>query len=321
MTHSTYRPTHEFSALRVGDISLDRVAIVGANQMLFLYEGSNDHYRSYSKFRKSQLIETGREWANLTAQRQSKSSDSLQVLSLFVPNPASCMPDLYPLPLPVCPTAAWTEMRRLLADDSGVLFCDELFTASLPENRSAANPWLRTDSHWSEFGSLIVVNAILDRLGVSPIMAQSVSTEPFFLSGDLGYRFGDEVGVSVMGSLFVDLPTPSCVYDSGNGSMDGASMGRRVEWRCPDAPLPSSLVVVGNSFAGTGLSRNHLTYWLSRVFQRTVFLHGASVPTDVVETYQPDILLFQGLERFFGIVPVDAYTTEECERIYVPPTV
>ena len=93
-------------------------------------------------------------------------------------------------------------------------------------------------------------------------------------------------------------------------------MGRRVEWECEDAPLRASILVVGNSFSGTGLRRNDLVYWFSRLFRRTVFLQAASVPTDVLDVFRPDIVLFQGLERFMVLVPVDDYTAEQCEAVY-----
>lgn len=318
MTNSAYVPTEELLSLRQGDISQDRVAAVGGDHRLFLFQGSNDHFRSYAKIMEHPSRERGRAWANLTAQRQAKSSTAMQVLSLFVPNPASCMPDLYPLPLPVCPTPAFQEMRGLLKDDDGVLFCDELFEASTPDFRDEVNPWLPTDSHWSEFGALLVTNSLLRRLGVSPVDTHKIPIKTQFYSGDLGARFGERVGAFETQSLEFDLPNPECVYDSGSGSLDGAHMGRRVEWRCPGAPIASSILVVGNSFSGSGLVRLHLSYWLSRVFQRTVFLHGSSIPTDCGDRYRPDILLFQGLERFLEIVPVDAYTAEECERMYSP---
>lgn len=319
MSDLPFVPTRGLAELRVGDISLDRAVTVGLSEMLFLYQGSNRHYDSYSRFAESVSIECGRQWSNLTAERHSKHSSVTQMISLFVPNPASCLPDLYPLPLHACPTPAWSEMRRLLVDDDGVLFCDELFEASLPEQRHSAAPWIPVDSHWSEFGSLLVANALLRRLAVSPIEADRAEVLPRFTAGDLGSRFGEEVGVFVQRELRFDLPSPECVYDSGNGSMDGASMGRRIEWHCAAAPMNASLVVIGNSFAGTGLQRLHLVFWLSRVFRRTVFLHGSSIPTDILDVYRPDIILFQGLERFLGVVPVDVWSAEQCEAIYEKP--
>lgn len=319
MSDLPFVPTRGLTELRVGEISLDRAATVGATGMLFLYQGNNRHYDSYSRFTESVSIESGRQWSNLTAERHAKYSSVAQMISLFVPNPASCLPDLYPLPLPVCPTPAWSEMRRLLVDDDGVLFCDELFEASLPAHRHSAAPWIPVDSHWSEFGSLLVANALLRRLAVPAIEADRVEVAPRFTSGDLGSRFGEEVGVFVQRELCFDLPSPECVFDSGNGSLDGASMGRRVDWHCPAAPTNASLVVIGNSFAGSGLQRLHLVFWLSRVFRRTIFLHGSSIPTDVIDSYRPDIILFQGLERFLGVVPVDVYSAAECEAIYEKP--
>jgi hypothetical protein len=287
--------------------------------MLFLYGGTNDHFASYSRVREQGSNANGQGWANLTAQRHARLSTSVQMLSLFVPNAATCLSDLYPLPLDRVPTPGWEEMRRLLQDDAGAMFCDDLFEASLPANRFESSPWQLTDSHWSDYGSLLVANSILQRLAVDPLEFRWIECEPQFIAGDLGSRFGDTVGMQVVRQIGCDLPTPRCVFDSGDGSLDGASMGRRVEWECQEARIDASMLVVGNSFSGTGLSRNHLVYWFSRLFRRTVFLHAASIPTDVVDSYRPDIVLFQGLERFMRLVPVDDYTAEQCEAVYEAP--
>jgi len=312
----SFLPSEELRNLRTGDISIDRTATVGADHMLFLYGGTNDHVQAYSRFSEQTSIANGHGWANLTAQRHERLSPSAQMLSLFVPNTATCLPDLYPVPLDHVPTPGWSEMRKILKDDTGVMFCDDLFEASLPANRYDSSPWKLTDSHWSDSGSLLVANSILRRLAVAPIESRWVECEPHFEDGDLGSRFGEKVGAYVVREVACDLPTPQCVFDSGDGSHDGASMGRRVEWQCEDAPNGASILVVGNSFAGTGLLRNHLVHWFSRVFRRTVFLHAASVPTDVIDAYRPDIVLFQGLERFMRLVPVDDFTAEQCEAVY-----
>ncbi|MEJ6512589.1 MAG: hypothetical protein QNL69_10500 [Acidimicrobiales bacterium] len=312
----SFLPSESLRSLRSGDISLDRIATVGANQMLFLYDGSNDHFASYSRVQEQCSIANGQGWANLTAQRHERLSSSAQMLSLFVPNKATCLPDLYPLPLDRVPTPGWVEMRRLLKDDTGVMFCDDLIEASLPANRYDSSPWQLTDSHWSDYGSLLVANSVLRRFAVAPIESHWVEREPQFIAGDLGSRFGEKVGVQVVREVACDLPTPLRVFDSGGGSLDGASMGRRVEWECEGAPIGASILVVGNSFAGSGLLRNHLVHWFSRMFRRTVFLHAASVPTDVLDTYRPDIVLFQGVERFMRLVPVDDYTAQQCEAVY-----
>lgn len=320
MTHfRSFVPSEALRNLRAGDISMDRTATVGADNMLFLYGGTNDHFQAYSRVNEQTSIVNGHGWANLTAQRHERLSTSTQMLSLFVPNKATCLPDLYPLPLDRVPTPGLGEMRRLLKDDTGVMFCDDLIEASLPANRYDSSPWKLTDSHWSDYGSLLVANSILRRIAVAPIESSWFECEPHFEDGDLGSRFGEKVGVQVVREVACDLPTPLCVFDSGGGSLDGASMGRRVEWECQGAPIDASMLIVGNSFSGTGLRRNHLVYWFSRLFRRTVFLHAASLPTDVVDAYRPDIVLFQGLERFMRLVPVDEYTAQQCEAVYEAP--
>jgi hypothetical protein len=311
---SAATPDDQLSALPVGLISSDRSTIVGKGGVLFIYQGSNGYHDQYINRRSDAL---GTAWAELTEERHRRIGAKAQVLSLFVPNKATCLADLYPLPLDSCPTPAWRDLRAALDSRDDVLFCDSLLEASLPANRRERNPWGYVDSHWSEFGCLETVNDVLRRMGYDEIALDVLKVEPLQGFGDLSGKFGTaRVGNVVTRRLAVSTTQPTCVYLSESDSEIENSTGRRVTWQNPEAPVPLTLCIVGNLFEGVGNSTPHLMYWFARVFTEVTFLHSGSVPLDVVEAYSADVVLFQGLERFLGQVPSDSFTAAQVEAVY-----
>ncbi len=311
---SAFTPDAQLSALPVGSISSDRSTIVGKGGVLFIYQGSNGYHDQYINRRSDAL---GTAWAELTKERHRWIGKSAQVLSLFIPNKATCLPDLYPLPLDACPTPAWRDLRAALDSRSDVLFCDSLLDASLPGNRWERNPWGLVDSHWSEFGCLETVNDVLRKMGYDEFALDVLKIKPLQDFGDLSGKFGTaRAGNVVTRHLSVSTTQPTCVHLSESDSQIENSTGRRATWRNPEAPVPLTLCIVGNSFSGVGDSTANLVYWFARVFTEVTFLHSGAIPLDVVEAYSADVVLFQGLERFLAQVPSDAYTAAQVEAVY-----
>jgi len=302
--NSNIRPikaNEAFKNLHIGDISTDRSCILGLDDYLFIFQGSNNNYDSYNE---SKQNENGILWAELTAKRYKKLSKNTNFISLFVPNKESCMPDLYPLKLNFSPTLAWASLRQSLGSDT--LFSDSLIAKSSKEIRDKEIPWRLVDSHWSEFGCLMTVNDILKRLGIKEIVPKITFTESRIMYGDLSQKFSSNLLTeSIDRKLTIDLPKPTKKFDSGGQSPYEGKLGRKVIYENNDANVPLHLLIIGNSFSGIGDSSTYLTFWLSRIFKKTTFLHSPIIPSDAVEVYKPDILLFQGLERFLNKIPVD----------------
>jgi hypothetical protein len=309
-----YSADESLCQLRVGDISVDQSTIVGQNNILFLYMGSNNYYRQYID---SDLTDNGNKWAELTNARHRRLSHSVSVLSLFVPNKATCMPDLYPLPLDVVPTQAWKDALMCLRDDSGVMFSEKLIHDSQRANRELQNAWRYCDSHWSEFGCLTTANEVLAKLGLPEILTQTKEIQTITQYGDLSRKFGNNV-IAELCHLTIKhhLPDPIRSYDSGLNKPYEGSVGRRITWENFESHINLHLLIIGNSFSGSGDNSTHLTYWMSRVFRKVTFLHTGHVPTDVLDFYKPDVIIFQGLERFMISVPSDNLSSIEIESFF-----
>jgi len=313
-TFNHYYPDKSLIALKTGEISSDRSTIVGKNNMLFIYQGTNYYYDSYLT---NSYADLGIKWAELTAQRIKKFNLNTKMISLFVPNKASCLPDLYPLPLDNYPSAIWKKLSKCLQSASNVIFSDSLLDASLLSNRELHSPWRYVDSHWTDMGCLRVANEFLTRLGLPEIVNEVVAIDPTPSFGDFSGKFQPDVVFEYKKYKIVcTLPEPVKIFDSGGDSDYTGSVGRRVTWLNPLVPVQLNLLIVGNSFSGNGVSPEHLTYWLARVFSKVTFLHSSSIPIDTLEFYRPDIILFQGLERFMGSIPKDNDKATDIESLF-----
>lgn len=308
-----YTPDNSLLQLRVGDISQDRSCIVGKQNNLFLYLGSNNYYFQYINL---DLSENGVKWAELTAERHRRLK-ACQILSVFIPNKATCMPDLYPLPLDVVPTKNWVDAVSCLREDTGVCFSEQLRRASLIENRDSSSPWRLCDSHWSEFGCLATVNEILSKFAISEIITHTEKVDDLTQYGDFSGKFGESLITERCNlRLAHSLQEPVRTYDSGKNTPYVGSVGRRITWENSASGIELHLLIIGNSFSGSGDSSTHLTYWMSRVFSKVTFLHSAHIPTDALDFYKADIIIFQGLERFMTSVPNDNLSATEIESIF-----
>ena len=316
-TFKAFSPSERLKAQRCGDISADRSVIVGKSQNLFLYSGTNNYYDQYIGLASENQ---GTKWAELDVQRRAAMSSTTPMISLYVPNKATCLPDLYPLLLPQVPTTTFATLRAAIGMDAATIFCDALLSASSLENRFTESPWRLVDSHWSEFGCLLTANELLVRLGLSPIKLEKSDCEPSEQGGDLSHKFGSKALFEIRHLCLVDTEDPPTkTYDSGDSAAYAGHIGRRVTWHNAKAQADMHLLLIGNSFSGMGTKPTELTYWLARRFRQVTFLHSPHIPIDAREFYGPDMVLFQGLERFLTALPNDTFKATFLENLYTSP--
>ena len=295
---------------RVGLVAADRAAVMGLHHQAYIYQGSNKHYDAYFDQSLNGLADR---WAKLTNDRHRKfvAAGSL-VLSLFVPNKATCIPQSFPQPLPEGGSPIWKRLKHLLKSDPGSLWSLESVDVSAP---ATLGTWLRTDSHWSQTGCLIAINEVLQKLAL-PLLEALPATEYSKFSGDLASKWNGQPLTEMRKDLFcpeVMSIIPELEFD--NYRSDPQHFGRHVRWVNHGAKFKVDVTVVGNSFAGPGTSSREITWWLARLFRSVTFLHMASIPTDVLEMTHCDVLIFQTIERFLYIVPDDNWTYAEIRQM------
>lgn len=288
---------------RHGTVSPDRSAVIGYNNEAYIYQGSNRHYDAYFD-----LLVTGKadQWANVLANRHLEHSmRGVQILSLVVPNKASCIPWNFPQPLTKGGTEIYKRMKRLLKIDRGVVFP---FDGSNLSDLNMLGAWTRTDTHWSQSGCLLTVNEIFERLSLPPLDSCIEINESEF-SGDLSQKWSTNSLVEMRKDLYCpELNFVSPLLEFDNASKLTGHYGRHVRWANQNAKYNLNVTIVGNSFAGPGNSSRELAWWFARLFSSVTFLHFSEIPKDVREVTSCDVLIFQTVERFLGIVPNDDLT-------------
>lgn len=286
----------------VGAISSDRLAIWGGKNTAFLFSGSNFYYDSYQTPVVPKSTST---WIEITQNRHAQLSRATPIVSLIVPNKATCLPDLYPLLLQENPTPSFRALRKAFANDPNVVFAESLLEASSPSRRHASSVWSGLDSHWSEFGALVTLNEVLVRFGLAPIEFKYAEQERIRVGGDLCHRWPPRVKTEwQVLRAETALPAPTDVYDNAAGK-PYRNNGRHTVWTNTDAPIAKRLTIVGNSFSGPGHKSSNLTYWAARYFRRVTFVHSPNIPTDIHDFAETDLLLFQTVERFLPSAPTD----------------
>ena len=294
---------------RTGLVSADRSAIMGSHQQNYLFQGSNNHYDAYFD---TSLNELADGWAGLTTKRHQRITDEgVLVLSVFVPNKATCLPSAFPQPMPRGGTTIWKRLTHLLSDDSGVIFSLQKMKI---DEATMSGAWLRTDSHWSQSGCLLAVNEILEKLAL-PLLEVQLATDTQQFSGDLSSKWSGKFLAEVRRELFCPEITsmiPEVGFDNNQGKSQ--HFGRHVRWANKNAKYQINVTIVGNSFSGPGFSSRELIWWLARLFKSVTFLHSSLIPTDVVEMTSCDVLIFQTVERFLYVLPQDNLTWDEVEK-------
>lgn len=299
----------------VGAISSDRVAIFGREGYAFLFGGSTGYFSLYGRRGREYVAEY---WCGLLERRQNRYAAHAPVVSLFVPNKTTCLPDLYPVALPSRELDFFAELRRLQARNPTALFGDALRRLSQAPMREVEPTWKFADTHWTSTGTIHTLNEVLGAFGLAPVPVSLEAVEPRRDWGDLTARWPDSPMVDWIRARYrTDLPDPVLEFDLlPPGVTPTVVSGRRITWRNPDAANDAHLLVVGNSYCGPATDQCQLNWWFGRLFRKLTFVHSGSIPSDTVESINPDLIFFQQVERFLPTYPDDSLTLADIESSY-----
>ncbi|MCJ2043490.1 hypothetical protein MKK58_02885 [Methylobacterium sp. J-078] len=299
----------EFSAISsidapIGMMSSDASALLGREGYMFLVGGSNDVLRQYSTMCNDDA-DVVAQWSRLITNRiERAASERVRYHHLIIPEKISIIPELFPRPI-ASPTRVLDQLEQvLLREHGGSIYTSvrEIFW-KLRDRKSVCR---KTDSHLAPFGSFLIFKYIMQELFCHNVADYKFS-ENGFSYGDLSFRmlglFLPELEHKVdLSGLphFTARATKSAEFVPE----DCSHMGRRQVWRNPEAPIREKIVVFGNSyfsFAENGQST--LSWWFSRWFQEFHFVWTNEMDWDYVADQKPQVVIWQGTERFLRVVP------------------
>lgn len=155
----------------------------------------------------------------------------------------------------------------------------------------------KSDTHWSGFGAYIGYQAFcagLSNSGIEPLRVEGsrVAFEEVPYVGDLGIKFEPPVSAPTL-SARIEGAAGRLAFDNRI-----PNRGRIRVFVNKDTTLPRC-VMFGDSFGG------NLLPFLKESFSTLVYVYGKSFDRELIEAYQPDVVLSQFVERFLIEPPVD----------------
>lgn len=267
--------------------SSDDVAIVGHDNVLFLFGGSNKYFDAY-QLAENHAQQNAETWyAEMMSWKRLCERFDVEFVPLVIPNKASVLPDLFPLNLESSITPTLAALQNMMADQ---LLCP---IVELHKTTKSRHVFRRNDSHLSEYGNIFFVSKVLEKFGINydEILLQT-SCLHVENHGDLGGRFSPKLHEAVSRLQYEESVSVSQIV-----CPIGKHTGQAYETVCESAPIKSKLLIFGNSFVDRpdGWSMAPI---LTRLFREVRFHWETGVYMDEIIEYAPDLVLFQTCERF-----------------------
>ncbi len=292
----------------------------GRDGWLFLIGGHNrvmDRYRG--PLAQWWLL---RRWTRLIAARSARAERlGIRCLHVFVPEKLSVYDDKTDGLRYAPGNASTRQLARRLGRSHAYLD----LVAPLRAARDGPVPlYLRTDTHWSLEGCLLVYRAIMRALGATPPadIATRLRVEcPEVM--DLGAKLAEppieavERMAILRDASRVETGPLLAAYEAV-GRANELHTGAHVIYRnAAETADPRRLVLFGDSCAH--FAPFMLTGLLAESFYEVHFIWSSSLDWQYIEAVKPDILLYELAERFLARVPSDDYDVATAARRGAPP--
>jgi len=176
---------------------------------------------------------------------------------------------------------------------------------ALRDARNGGSTYLRTDSHLTPRGNLILAEATVKELGVSPAFLPEVddTAAPHLGAGDLGLHFDPPLL-----EVFRPMAGASRATVVSDNRAEVASVGGHIGsmrvFRREDAPDERTVVVFGDSYGFGDSAYQGLSWWLAQIFRE---VHFVWVPfgwdPEYLDSVNAELVVCQTAERFMARVP------------------
>jgi len=271
-------------ASTIGDTVFENDVVIGRDGELYLASGGH-HTVDHALGRRPinpDLVDTFA--ANIARRASVVGTRNAQYLHIIYPDKQSVVTENYLTPIPV---RLGAEYIKAVADRDTLLYPLEVL------QRAAQRPYLKTDTHLTDYGSILVACSIVERLlsvDVADCQTALISTltAEREIFGDLGSKLSPPRSSR---ETFARLSWPTREYFNDLG---GGNNGAFCLVLSPKALTDKRLLWFGDSFGRTALK--FISYFFPEIlFLRTPFMHD-----EFVEQMQPDFVVSNTVERYLA---------------------
>ena len=170
-----------------------------------------------------------------------------------------------------------------------VFYLKDALAEATKENQT----YQKQDTHWNDYGAFVGFQEIVNKID-----GEYNNFEHNHIIGDEKHLPQDLAKMAGIKRIFKDYEIkveflPEVAYTET--VLETAN--RIVITDCPGAPIDKTLVIAGDSF------RVGMIPYFSRIYSKVVYMHRCEYANYVLDTYQPDIIVFQMLERYVDALP------------------
>ncbi|BCW71817.1 hypothetical protein NicSoilB8_28610 [Arthrobacter sp. NicSoilB8] len=288
--------------LPVGLKSPDESAVLGHDGHLFLVGGSNGLIDLYAEDRPS-AAEGAAQWIEIYDHRfESLSRRGVEYLQTIIPEKLTVLSHLAPVDVTV-PTP-----RMALIEETAA-------------NRDYYRESLSILSSWPGQAAYRTNDLHLSAAGARAcFLAMTTHLDPRFRDLALRVQLSDsKISGGDLADRFFGVPILAREARATRASVEhleealelvetfdppSGHQGKRRVWTNASAPSSLKVLVFGNSFFGDGLHPDRLAWWFARFFKQFRFEWSPSFDYEVIDSYKPDIVIGQTIERFLPKVPL-----------------
>lgn len=302
-TQKDFSGSNSYLPFPAGFKSSDGSAILGREGFVFLTGGSNNVIQQYA-LGPTDAEHLATRWRDLTRERVTRLGDlGVKYLQMIIPEKISVLPQYFPGPIET-PTKLLTKIESDLkesAASNSQISALEIFMNS----QRSTEVYSKLDSHLSPYGSFLLLEYILSTYFGFKVHRHSFTSARRKL-GDLSHRmtgyFSPETSYEVPSNEFPEFMNSAQLMNEV--TPPSGLKGTSQSWKNENAPIDARIVVFGNSyFSLAGKGQSALSWWFARYFKEFHFVWTNEVEFDYVMEYRPDIVLWQGVERFLPVLP------------------
>ena len=289
--------------LPVGLLSPDASAQLGRDGHLFLVGGTNNLLDLY-RLEGSAASDVSTGWIHLFEERSRHlASRGIEYSQTVVPEKLTVL--RYSAPVKVeGPTRILTDVENAML---GKPFYQSTFDV-FEKWDSVTPPYRHNDTHFSTEGARVCFNALAAQIDPAAVTAMEHIdlTVRNFSGGDLADRF---FGIPILAENCWPQPSSVSDLDEGLRLVDKydppiGHQGKRRIWTNSAAASGLRVLVFGNSFFEDGRNASTLSWWFARAFKEFRFEWSPSFDYDVIDSYKPDVVIGQTIERFLPKIPL-----------------
>lgn len=291
----------------VGAVSDNGVAILGSMGHLFVRGGSNSALEQYERWQQAdQVAELERVvdgWVTLAKSRSERvTGRGARFVQTVIPEKSSLYPHLLPPEYRHIngPTEALARINTILSRDSD-WFLNAY--AVLSNDRSGYDMWPRTGSHWTPAGARALTAEIINYISVATasLLRGIVLSSSAEIEADLGkHLLGPTVSEERPAADAESLPFGKSL---SRLELDYDGSPKHSSWRCNDALIDQRVLIFGNSYTQVVPMPDRLSWWFARIFRESKFVWTPEVQDEIIDLYEPDLVIAQGIERFLPTIP------------------